>query len=1121
MNALGALMSNPVVPRIGWTLIHSLWQGAAAAALLALALLLLRRASANARYLAACAALLLMVAGPAVTYWHLAPATPVNVKLAELPQLPETPPATVEPALATPLISPASPDIPSAPLLPPETPAPPPWHERTVTIIESNLSWVVAAWFIGVLFLSMRLLVGWIGIRRMRRSEIPASPALGERMKSLARKLRVTRAVRLMESALAKTPVVIGWFRPVILFPASLLTQLSAEQLDAILAHELAHIRRHDYLVNLFQAVVETVLFYHPGVHWISRRIRVEREHCCDDLAAAIGGDPASYARALARVAEMTTAAPRLAPAASGHILNRIRRLLSRDVSSRNTRASVWVGGAALLAILLLVGAVALSVAKADDDEVAGEEKAKEPSDYTALFELTGIGEEFRAPTAEEIEKLGELWPTVPPEENAAFYFAKASKELLESNKQLPEPAGSASAQERPFAGDAAEFVNYVLSNRHVLETVQKGTTKKDFQFPCLVSKQTGTPSAPLSTLAGIRNLTRFLTDAGFAAELQRDPAAAADRYLDCIRMGGQLRGRSKLITNLVGMSLQSIGRKNLDSLLANTALTPESLVRVMAIAPEAEITTDDQLAVLRGEAAFAHATMALSPQHAMVFGPGYDEFIAFAEKELAKPLPEVLRSGEDAAKKAAEQWPALKPTVVPFLAKLPHEWARTNLSMRELQLRAAIALYEQHHGEPPENLDALVPDFLPAVPEDPFSGKPLRYLRRGGNWKLWSVGSDLKDDGGAVDEQRYDAGKGQVWYGPDYVFLSDLPSNIELRSGGKIKELPELRPKTAQTPKTEAALDTKIEAFSFEETPLYEVINFFKLLPQFQETHFAVDDEALGEDEIFITRTMSNVTLRQVLAAMLKPQGLDFAVWNDAIFISTPERTKKLVKTEQTLKTEAALDKVIEAFDFKQTLLPDVAAFFQLLPQFEGINFIVDPKAVYIEKRIDETKLEQIIRTEAIVTARMQNVKLRSALDAILKPRSLAWTAWSEAIFISTPERIREICGQAPELSPEDKLLDAALDKTIESFSFEETPLYDVVNFFKLTRQFEDLNFIIDNDALADRDVFMTRTMKNVTLRQALTAMLKPKGLDFAIWNDAILISTPERIEELTRSEN
>src|SRR5204863_17364 len=145
----------------------------------------------------------------------------------------------------------------------------------------------------------------------------------------LAHRLRISRPVRLVRSALVEVPTAVGWLRPMILLPASTLTGLTTGQIEAILAHEMAHIRRHDYLVNLLQCIVEMLLFYHPAVWWVSRRIREERELCCDDLAVRISGDPVSYARALCALETLRGESMTLALAAtSGSLRARIARLL-------------------------------------------------------------------------------------------------------------------------------------------------------------------------------------------------------------------------------------------------------------------------------------------------------------------------------------------------------------------------------------------------------------------------------------------------------------------------------------------------------------------------------------------------------------------------------------------------------------------------------------------------------------------------------------------------------------------------------------------------------------------------------------------------------------------------
>ena len=137
--------------------------------------------------------------------------------------------------------------------------------------------------------LTVRLLSGWIWVQRMKsRGTRVAARELQAAVVRLSKRLHIARSVRLLESARVDVPTVIGWLKPVILLPVSALAGLSQAQVEAILAHELAHIRRHDYLVNLLQALLETLLL--PSPWWLSRRIRAERENCCDDLAVSLCG---------------------------------------------------------------------------------------------------------------------------------------------------------------------------------------------------------------------------------------------------------------------------------------------------------------------------------------------------------------------------------------------------------------------------------------------------------------------------------------------------------------------------------------------------------------------------------------------------------------------------------------------------------------------------------------------------------------------------------------------------------------------------------------------------------------------------------------------------------------
>ncbi|MGH7139471.1 MAG: M56 family metallopeptidase, partial [Pirellulales bacterium] len=195
---------------------------------------------------------------------------------------------------------------------------------------------------------SLRPLTGWITLRRLRTVGISAvGPVLAESTQRIAARLGVTRALSVGRSTITTTPLVVGYLRPVLLIPVAMLAQLPLAELEAILAHELAHIRRHDFLVNLWQTALETVFYYHPAVWSLSHRLRAEREHCCDDLALSIVGDPICYGRALLHVEELRGPQSLLAfGAGGGSLRSRILRLFGQP--------SPPTGVASLLTGLLL-----------------------------------------------------------------------------------------------------------------------------------------------------------------------------------------------------------------------------------------------------------------------------------------------------------------------------------------------------------------------------------------------------------------------------------------------------------------------------------------------------------------------------------------------------------------------------------------------------------------------------------------------------------------------------------------------------------------------------------------------------------------------------------------------
>jgi len=316
---------------VGWTLVHFVWQGAGIAALFAAVRYALPKSSAQARYVAAMAAMLLMLASAGATFVYLD--------------------SIDTPALHAPVAR----NFTAAPTGEAAQPADAPSFFRAG--VENYVPILVYIWIAGVTALSLRSLGGWVVTQLWKRSNVRLAEVFWqESMARLAKRLSISREIRLWESAIARTPAVIGWIRPVVLLPASAISGLAPSQIEALLAHELAHIRRHDYLVNLFQTAIETLLFYHPAVWWVGRQMRAERENCCDDLAVAVCGDRLVYARALTELEKIRISTPRLAMAAnSGSLLNRVRRLLNPQGDPASSSSGLisrmhadWVTGIAV-----------------------------------------------------------------------------------------------------------------------------------------------------------------------------------------------------------------------------------------------------------------------------------------------------------------------------------------------------------------------------------------------------------------------------------------------------------------------------------------------------------------------------------------------------------------------------------------------------------------------------------------------------------------------------------------------------------------------------------------------------------------------------------------------------
>ncbi|HWE51952.1 MAG TPA: GWxTD domain-containing protein [Bryobacteraceae bacterium] len=312
MTTLENLVQTPLAKALGWTIFHSLWEGAIVAAGLFVALYLFR--SSRLRYTAACVAMLAILAAFVATLFLLLPEKPEGA-ITAIRNLPRAAPAGYD------------------------------WLPEMSSRLRMAdvLPWLTPFWIAGVLLFQLRGLISWTAARRLRGRGVCIAPAIWQQTLSKLRDaMLVSGPVALLESSLAEVPVVIGYLRPAILVPVSMLTAMPATQIEAILLHELAHIRRRDYLMNLMQTMVESLLFYHPAIWWISNVIRTERENCCDDLVVAASGDAHEYAVALTALEQHRWAAQdrtAVLAATGGNLMKRISRLLNPLMPRESPRA--------------------------------------------------------------------------------------------------------------------------------------------------------------------------------------------------------------------------------------------------------------------------------------------------------------------------------------------------------------------------------------------------------------------------------------------------------------------------------------------------------------------------------------------------------------------------------------------------------------------------------------------------------------------------------------------------------------------------------------------------------------------------------------------------------------
>lgn len=456
-------------------------------------------------------------------------------------------------------------------------------------------------------------------------------------------------------------------------------------------------------------------------------------------------------------------------------------------------------------AILLLLCFVVLLQCSCTKKEPEKEEQ-KQATGYDRILEYLPEGdrENVRLQTEEEQKAFPALWPSVPIEENAAFYYMRAISFLSADEP----PLGSVSNKGKYDEKTVREWVD---KNKKALVEMKKALKFNTCEFPLLIGEEESFDhqlmgiSPALTYFSGLRQLARECSDVGFVAELDGNNDEATEWYLACLKMGEQISKDSTLIENLVGIAISHIGYGNLRNLVANAPISDQLLTRIIAECHDAEVEAEEMVRIFEkemesevwlysdkdnikemreqysqsqeGEDALTKSIRSL----ARMSNEEYKKFLADIPSmynELQNisraPLTELVKPDFDLESKLSEKF---RSDVFKLLYDIYNSWfkiiGRESTSLRALQIRAAIALYQKENDKPPESLEDLCPKWLPDVPVDPFSGKPMKYKKEDNKWFVYSVGEDGKDD----------RGQGTSWQGkPDIVFKSEIQSNIERR---------------------------------------------------------------------------------------------------------------------------------------------------------------------------------------------------------------------------------------------------------------------------------------------------------------------------------------------------
>ena len=384
------LLTGDWAHRLGWTLLHSLWQALVIFSALAVCLRLIPAQRSRLRYALACTSLLVVVLSSSITYISVDTAGPPGAHIQERAMSYVT-----VAAYSSQHVSTASQIF-----------------SGISSFISIHMSWILTAWVAGFLFFALRFVLGLIYNQKLITSAIRVENEWAAYIQHTAVKLGINQVICLAESAAISTPMVIGYLKPVILVPVGMLTGLSPEQLQTIFVHELAHIRRYDYLINVIQSFIQVVFFFNPFVRTISGIIRREREYCCDDVVIRQHGGVRAYAYALAQLAESNLTTPALALPVTGNknqLLNRIRRVMEKSVGNYSAKNRIMVPAILILAGLLCISWLGIQ----NDPDLTADQRA---ANQDTVVKEEGNGVRYSRKSIITIDEDGQLHEEITKE---------------------------------------------------------------------------------------------------------------------------------------------------------------------------------------------------------------------------------------------------------------------------------------------------------------------------------------------------------------------------------------------------------------------------------------------------------------------------------------------------------------------------------------------------------------------------------------------------------------------------------------------------------------------------------------------------------------------------------